>query len=84
MIKTLNIDANITADRQLHITIPDDVPLGPAQVVLTVSSSGDSTTSTLGSFADSEFFGMWADRTDIMDGVEYARELRTRGWKRSA
>lgn len=84
MIKTLNIDANITSDRQLHITIPDDVPLGPAQVVLTVSSAAASAESNLGSFVDSEFFGMWADRADIKDGVDYARDLRTRGWKRSA
>jgi len=38
---------------------------------------------TLGSLLNSEFFGMWSDRTDIADSVEFARELRAQGWHRS-
>ena len=35
-------------------------------------------------FAHSEFFGMWRDRTDITDSAQFARDLRSEGWKRSA
>ena len=28
------------------------------------------------SFADPEFFGAWADRTDIVDGAEYIHQVR--------
>jgi hypothetical protein len=49
-----------------------------------VSSQADSSGSTLGAFADSEFFGMWRARPDITDSIEFARELRSEGWKRTA
>ena len=84
MVKTLNFKANVTGNRELHITLPADVPLGPAEIVLVVSSSAPSTPPTLGGFLNSEFFGMWRDRTDITDSSEFARDLRSQGWKRSA
>lgn len=30
---------------------------------------------------DSELVGMWADRTDIGDSSEYARQLREQAWQ---
>jgi hypothetical protein len=84
MVKTLNLNTNIPADRKLHITLPADVPPGPAEIVLVVSSAAASAPSTLGELLDSEFFGMWRDRADITDSFEFARDLRSQGWKRSA
>jgi len=84
MVRTLNLNTEIAADRKLHITLPADVPPGPAEIVLVVSSSAASAPSTLGKLLDSEFFGMWRDRADITDGFEFARDLRSQGWKRSA
>jgi len=37
---------------------------------------------TAGELAKSEFVGMWADRTDITDSLEYARQLRDRAQHR--
>ena len=84
MVRTVNINADITANRELHITLPADIPLGPAEIVVVVSSSTTSVASKLGDLLNSEFFGMWRDRTDIKDGSEFARDLRSQGWKRSA
>jgi len=84
MVRTVNLNTEIPADRKLHISLPPDVPPGPAEIVLVVSSSADSAPSTLGELLDSEFFGMWRDRADITDSFEFARDLRSRGWKRSA
>ena len=84
MVKTVNLNANIAPNRELHITLPADVPTGPAEIVLVVSSSAHLTDSTLGELADSEFFGMWQDRPDITDSAQFARDLRSEGWKRSA
>ena len=84
MVRTMNLNADIPADRELHITLPADVPVGPAEIVLVVSSSSSSAPSTLGKLADSEFFGMWHDRADISDSSEFARDLRSQGWKRIA
>lgn len=58
--------------------------MGPAEIVLVVSSPVPAKNRTLGDFATSEFFGMWRDRTDIIDSVQFARQLRSDGWKRSA
>jgi hypothetical protein len=83
MIKTVNLTAEVPLNRELHITLPADIPVGPADIVIVVSSPGHST-STLGQLADSEFFGMWRDRPDITNGAQFARDLRSKGWKRSA
>lgn len=86
MVRTLNVKADIPANRELdlHITLPADVPLGPAEIVLVVSSVAAPKSSTLGDLLNSEFFGMWRDRTDISDSIDFARELRSQAWKRSA
>jgi len=82
MVKTLNLNAEIPPNRELRITLPNDVPTGPAEIVLLVSSSALSRDSTLGALANSEFFGLWKDRPDITDS--FAQTLRSEGWKRSA
>lgn len=84
MVKTVNLTADVPTNREIHITLPSDVPVGPARIVLVVSSITHANGLTLGEFADSEFFGMWKDRSDIVDSVDYARGLRSQGWKRSA
>ena len=82
MFKTMNLHAEIPANHELHITLPSDVPTGPADVVVVISTSNQEKTRTLKDLADSEFIGMWKDRPDIDDG--FAQRLRSEGWKRSA
>ena len=84
MFKTFNLNVEIPASRELHITLPDDFPIGPAEMMLVVSTTAPAGPASLGDLAKSEFFGMWADRKDIDDSAEYARRLRSEGWKRSA
>jgi hypothetical protein len=83
VIKTVNLNAEIPPNRELHITLPGDILLGPAEIVLVVSSRTPEGGSTLGDLASSEFLGMWAERTDIRDSAEFARELRSEAWKHS-
>jgi hypothetical protein len=84
VVRTVNLNTDIPPSRELRITLPADVPVGPAEIVLVVSSSDRSNGRTLGDFKDSEFFGMWRDRSDIIDSVQFARGLRSEGWRRSA
>ena len=84
MAKTINFSTDIPASHKLRITLPLDIPAGPADIVLVVSSAARPETLTLGEFADSEFFGAWRDRADITDSVDFARDVRVEGWKRSA
>ena len=84
MVKTVSLNAEIPPSREIRITLPADVPTGPAEIVLVVSSPASQGGSTVADLEQSEFFGMWADRTDIGDSVEFARHLRSDGWKRSA
>lgn len=84
MVRTINLTTDIPATREIHITLPSDFPAGPADIVLVVSTVADSNIATLGEFADSEFFGMWRDREDITNSLEFACDLRSLGWKRSA
>ncbi|MGO9270568.1 MAG: hypothetical protein ACLQOO_10000 [Terriglobia bacterium] len=84
MVKTVTLNTEIPANRELRITLPADVPPGSAAIVVTVSSPGPSTASTFGDLLESEFFGMWADREDIEDSLDFAQKLRREGWKRTA
>ena len=82
MIKTLNVTAEVPANRELSITLPDDVPVGPAEITLTVRTPEESGGSALGDLLHSEFFGMWGDRNDIQDSARFARTLREKAWSR--
>lgn len=82
MVKTFSITADIPPDRRVRIVLPNDVPTGPAEIVVVVTSRAWSA-HTLGDLARSTFFGMWRDRGDIGDSAEFARRLRAEAWSRS-
>ena len=84
MVRTVSLHTDIPDNRELHIRLPADVPAGPADVVIVVSVPATPLTKTFGDFLDSEFVGMWKDRTDITDSVAFARHLREEAWRRSA
>ena len=84
MVRTVTLNAEIPASRELHITLPADVPTGSAEIVITVSPSGSLPHSTFGDLLNSEIFGIWRDRADIADSSEFARKLRSEAWNRSA
>jgi hypothetical protein len=83
MIKTINLITEISPDREVRITLPSDVPPGPAEIVVVVAPTTGPIGHTLGELLGSEFFGMWRDRTDIDDSVTFARRLRSEAWSRS-
>ena len=85
MGRTIVVRTDILPDRRLRIRVPKDVPTGPAEIVLTITSarkkpSGKGTAAEL---ARSPLFGMWSDRKDIKDSRTYARRLRTQAERRN-
>ena len=84
MITTLNLTTEVPPNRELHITLPNDVPTGPADIVIVVAPQHPPAAHTFGDLLNSEFFGMWRDRADIGDSAEYARRLRAEAWSRPA
>ncbi len=83
MIRTISLTAEVTADHEVRITLPEDVPTGPADIVVVVAPRGVGNNPTLQDLLASEFLGMWRDRTDIQDSAEFAQELRNKAWSRS-
>jgi len=74
----------IPSDRQLHLAIPEDIPPGPAEVVLVIAPDIQSKKGlTAGDLLRSPLCGIWKDRTDIGDSFAYARKLRTEAERRS-
>ena len=84
MVRTVNLTTDIPPNREVRVTLPADVPTGPAEIVVVVASRAGSPARTLGDLLRSEFFGMWRDRTDIDDSAEFARRLRVEAWSRPA
>jgi hypothetical protein len=83
VVRTVNLSTDIPLSRELHITLPPDVPVGPAEIVVVVSPGGSERCLTLGELATSEFFGLWKERDDVSDSLLFAQTLRAEAWKRS-
>lgn len=84
MVKTVTLNTDIPPSRELRVTLPADVPTGSAAIQITVRSPASSASATFGDLLNSEFFGMWRDRADIHDSVDFAGKLRSEGWSRPA
>lgn len=83
MRHTFTIQTNIPVNRRIELLLPLNVPTGEAEVKLVVVPKRRRRHSTGKDLLASPIFGMWADRTDIDDSAEYARELRERAWRRA-
>lgn len=82
-MKSAMIRTVVPPDHRLVVDVPEEVPAGPAEVVVRsveVTSVGRGTAADL---LASGLFGIWRDRPDIIDGIEFARELRRRAEQRS-
>jgi hypothetical protein len=82
-MKTITCKVIIPTNRQLKITVPEDVPLGPAEVVVVIVTEAVAEKGgTAGDLLRSPLFGLWKERMDIADSRDYARELRARAAQR--
>jgi hypothetical protein len=82
-MKAIACKVVIPIDRQLKSTVPEHVPPGPAEVVvIIVPDAVAEKGGTAGDLLRSPLFGLWKDRTDIGDSVEYARKLRAKAEQR--
>lgn len=82
MSNRFSFDIEIPPSRKVVVNLPNDVPLGPATVEVTVSPTSGKKGTTLKDFLNPEFFGIWKDRDDISDSTTFARALRDKAWKR--
>jgi hypothetical protein len=87
-MKTVTVQADIPPSRELRVVLPDDVPTGPRQVLIVLEGLDEAEPVAapihlLSELLSSGFAGSWADRDDIGDSVEFARELRERAWRRT-
>jgi hypothetical protein len=83
-MKTIACKVVIPSDRQLHLAVPEDIPPGPAEVVLVIAPDLQPKKGlTAGDLLRSPLCGIWKDHTDIGDSLAYARQLRTEAERRS-
>jgi len=82
-MRIVTLTTKVTPERTLTIRVPQDIPMGTAQVVVVFVAEPKSQ-HTLGDLRTSEFFGMWRDRTDLADSPALARTLREQAWERSS
>jgi hypothetical protein len=82
-MRTITSKVVIPTDRQLHIAVPEDVPPGPAEIVLVIAPEATPAKGlTAGELLRSPLFGIWRDRTDIENSLEYGRKLRAKAEQR--
>ncbi len=76
-MKTVSIKTTIPADHRLVLEVPPQIPAGPAEGMVTALAPGEAgRVWTLGDLLGSGLIGLWSDREDIQDSVEFARALR--------
>jgi hypothetical protein len=84
LMKAVVCKVVIQADRRLHISIPEDVPPGPAEIALIIAPEAPAERGmTAGDLLRSPLCGIWKDRSDIDDSIEYACLLRAQAERRS-
>jgi hypothetical protein len=71
----------VIADGQLKVVLPSDAPEGKVEVEIRLP---EFPYKPIGDLLDSEIVGMWADREDIKDSIEFVDELRRRASRRTA
>ena len=81
-MKTVTFKVMIPADRQLHLMVPEDIPPGEAEIVVIAPEDAPTKGMTAGDLLRSPLFGIWKDRTDIGDSLEFARKLRAEAERR--
>ena len=82
MTQTIQLTTHVPANREIKICLPKTVPVGPADLTVTVAAPPASTVVTLGVLLAGGGFGLWLDREDLGNGLEFARGLRSAAWKR--
>ncbi len=88
-MSTVILQGVITPEGRLEINLPAGLEPGPVEVEIrkpkvTVENQKLPIRGiTLGEILESGLVGMWADRTDIQDSVEFARQLRRRASRRN-
>jgi hypothetical protein len=77
-MNTIVLHGVITPERKLEVELPEDTPIGAVEVEIRPAEES----STLGALLATGAVGSWANRTDIEDSVEFARELPKRAFPR--
>ena len=84
MTKTIQLTAEVPANRRISIALPREIPVGPAHLTVSIEAPPESAPSKLGDLLQSDFFGLWRDRPDIADNLTFARQLRNHSWRRGS
>jgi hypothetical protein len=82
-VLTFSAQVEIPTSRELRVTLPQEIPVGPAQLSITTGIDQPVQGKTFGAFLRSEYVGLWRDREEITDSVKFARQLRKRAWRRT-
>lgn len=82
-METIVVKGIITDDGQLQVDTPVNLPPGPVEVEIRAEAPKAQGV-TLGELLNSGLLGLWKDRDDITDSVEFARALRARASRRKA
>ena len=81
-MKSATIKTIVPPDHRLVVEVPEEVPAGPAEVIVRSVDAPSVARGTAADLLASGLFGIWKNRTDITDSLEFARELRRRAEQR--
>lgn len=78
---TIILQGFVTPEGELEVKLPPDLPPGPVEIELRQPQVQGV---TLDELLNSGLVGLWENRTDIDDSVEFARSLRRRAFRPNA
>jgi hypothetical protein len=82
MTHVVEVEAIIEPNHTVTVALPDEIPVGPARVTVTIDTGEPTRKFTAKDLLNSEFFGMFADREELPktneEFIEWRRKLRDR------
>ena len=74
----VKLKGEVTENQRLVMEVPGEIPPGPVEVIVLVEEAGRPRKRGKAGPERHPLFGMWADRPEAADPVEFAARLRRR------
>lgn len=78
---SITLSGIITSDKKLLVDLPSELPAGPVEIEI---RSAQVEGITLKEILDSDLVGIWAERDNIDNAIEFAEKLRHQASRRSS
>jgi len=75
-MQAVKLKGKVTENQRLVMEVPGEIPPGPVEVIVLFEEAGRPRKRGTGGPEKHPMFGMWADRPEAADPVDFTKRLR--------